>query len=340
MTATATLEQLRAARDHGAAYLSAQQNADGSIGEPAHGMRTLYKPIWAFASTGQTDRAWRLVDWIVANALTDDGDLAGPFQRGRALEAVDVYANAWVAAGAARAGRPDLAIPMVQFMRTLQDEETGGFFARRNRHGRNDRQELLSTAQAGNALLMTGDLDSAMRVGLWLERLAAGQPEPQRALYYASTPSGGVTTEFPTDRAAGYVVRVDQPAQPYFLLGIGPAFLSRLARATGETRWLETARKLLQPALAATDAMYETAQVGKVGWGAALLAGVTGEDRYAALAWRVAEALLRQKMPDGHWDDAGGWRDQATANDVTAEIVVLLDEMWAGLATTGRSSGG
>ena len=74
--------------------------------------------------------------------------------------------------------------------------------------------------------------------------------------------------------------------------------------------------------------------MGKVGWGAALVYQVTGEDRYRDLALRVADALLAQQNPDGSWHNTGGFTHQSETNEVTAEFVVLLDEMVQGLASS------
>ena len=78
--------------------------------------------------------------------------------------------------------------------------------------------------------------------------------------------------------------------------------------------------------------MYETAQVGKVGWGAALIYGVTGEGRYLELAERVGRALLAQQTAEGAWDNTGGYSTDAVRTEVTCEFIVLLDEMIGGLA--------
>jgi len=78
--------------------------------------------------------------------------------------------------------------------------------------------------------------------------------------------------------------------------------------------------------------MYETAQVGKVAWGAASLAGVTGDAAQRGLALRAAGALLAQQNPDGSWDNTGGYTTEGARDEVTAEFVAIMDWVEQGLA--------
>ena len=78
--------------------------------------------------------------------------------------------------------------------------------------------------------------------------------------------------------------------------------------------------------------MYETAQVGKVGWGAALVYQTTGDDQMKRLAEHVGEAMLAQQTESGGWDNTGGYVNEAIRTEVTAEFIVLLDEMIGGLS--------
>ena len=102
--------------------------------------------------------------------------------------------------------------------------------------------------------------------------------------------------------------------------------------ATGDAEWAELGKQFIEITFHTLDEMYETAQVGKVGWGAALLYGVTGDDRYRAHAERVGEAMLAQQTDTGGWDNTGGYLNDAVRIEVTAEFGVLLDEMCGGLA--------
>jgi hypothetical protein len=217
----------------------------------------------------------------------------------------------------------------VRFLSTLQ-HDTGGFRMQRDRL--DAIQDVLNASQAGNALLLDGRVDDARRVGGFLRTVWEGQPHPDNELFFVYKPGTGVRTEFPPERQRLHSIRTDTPRQAYFNAGIAAAFLSRLTMATGDASWADLGKNFLEITFHTLGEMYETAQVGKVGWGAALLYGVTGDERYRAHAERVGEAMIAQQTDTGGWDNTGGYVSDAVRIEVTAEFVVLLDEMLGGLA--------
>jgi hypothetical protein len=331
MVTTSTLTaQLQAARDRGVAYLLEHQRADGAVGEPERdGLGPYYKTIWALAAGGQPEAANRLTTWVRDKVQTDDGDFAGPL-RGTMHDSNYAYPNAWMLIGAQKLGRHDLFARGMRFLAKLQHAQTGGF---RMQCGKDDAiQDVLNASQAGNALLLDGRIDDALRVGTFLRAVWDAQPRPDSELFFVYKPGVGLRTEFPAERQRMHSIRTDTPRQMYFNAGIAAAFLSRLTMATGDASWAELGKQFLEITFHTLDEMYETAQVGKVGWGAALTYGVTGDERYRAHAQRVGEAMIAQQTDTGGWDNTGGYVNDAIRIEVTAEFVVLLDEMIGGLA--------
>ncbi|MGH2601516.1 MAG: GMC oxidoreductase, partial [Dehalococcoidia bacterium] len=326
------VERYTRARDLGADFLESRQQRDGMIGDvAASGLGGFYKAAWALCAAGRTDAAARLAGWIRRHGITPEADFAGEFSRGP-LEHVYPYPNAWLAAGLHRLGAYDLSRPAMRFLATLQDLESGGMATRTGGPAPNVRQEVMSSAMTGIAALATGDQSIADGVARFLRRVLDAQPEPERLLCHVYLPGRGVVTEFAAEDAATYAVYADRPLQAYFQYGIGAAFCVRHFQATGDRAALDDAARFLLPAHNACDAMYETAQVGKVAWGAALLAGCTGDAHHRALAERAAAALLDQQNPDGSWDNTGGYTTEAMRDEVTAEFVTILDEALQGLA--------
>jgi hypothetical protein len=326
------LSRLIEARDAGARYLLGRQREDGLIGEPDWGMAAYYKAVWAFTAAGHTAAASRLLAWVRAhNFDPGTGDFRGEHPRGQALEAVYPYPNAWLAIGAQKLGAFDIARRAADFIVTLQDTATGGFRARPEQGG-DSPQDVLSSAQAGLACLFTGRLGNARFTAHFLRTVMEEQPEPETKLYFVWQ-RDGLRLDFKPDHEKFFVLHAGQPLQPYLQIGIAAAFLSRMAMASGETSNVELARRYLEPAFRATSAMYQTAQAGKAGWGAALVHQLTGEDRYRGLAFRVAEALCAQQNPDGSWHNTGGFTHEAVTEEVTAEFVVLLGDMAGALAS-------
>ncbi len=331
VTQTIDIDRLVEARERGARYLVARQGEDGVIGDPSEGLGSYYKAPWALAASGRTAEGSRLLAWIRRHMLSPEGDLAGDFEREKHLASVHPYPNAWVVCGAQKLGRFDIAKRGMDFISTLQDSESGGFRSRLDRPDGD--QDIMSASQAGMAALYTGRLEVAHGVGRFLQHVWEDQPDPEHALYVRFRPGSGLITEFEPKRARRLVVRADERYQAYFMIGIVPAFLTKLALATGEHAQLDLAGRYLELAFHCTEEMYTTAQVGKVGWGAALLAGASGEERYRSLANRVGDALLTQQTEDGSWNNTGGFTTQAVADEVTAEFVAILDEMVQGLSS-------
>ena len=325
------IDQLVEAKERGARYLVARQAADGVIGDPGEGLGSYYKAPWALAASGRSAEGARLLAWMRRHMLSPEGDLRGDFKREEHLGFVYPYPNAWVVCGAQKLGRFDVAQQAMRFLATLQHEETGGFRSQLEKP--ESAQDVMCASQAGMAALYTGRLEVAHGVARFLQRVWAEQPEPEHALYFAYRPGRGLMTEFPPERARLLVVRADKGRQRYYMIGIAAAFLTKLALATGDDAHLDLAGRYLDLTFRCTDEMYSTAQVGKVGWGAALLFGAAGDERYRSLAARVGEALLDQQNEDGSWHNTGGFTTQTVTDEVTAEFVAILDEMIQGLSS-------
>ena len=331
MTTTAgEIARFAEAKERGAAYLAGRQQDDGVIGDPAKGLGSYYKAPWALAAAGRAAEGASLVAWIRRHMLSPEGDLRGDFERGEGFAHFYPYPNAWVICAAQKLGQFDVARRGIDFLATLQHAGTGGFRSQLDKP--EGVQDIMSTSQAGMAALYTGRLDLAEGVARFLRRVSDEQPDPERALYFIYKPDGGLKTDFPEERARLYAVRAGQPRERFYMIGIAAAFLTKYGLATGESDAFDLAARYLDFALRCSDAMYETAQVGKVGWGAALLAGATGEERYRALAVRAGEALLAQQNDGGSWDNTGGFTTQAVRDEITAEFVAELDEMILGLS--------
>jgi hypothetical protein len=326
---TSLISRLREARDRGADYLIDQQRDDGVIGTPEKdGLGPYYKTLWALTCAGRTAEANRLATWIAHEVLTEEGDFAGDM-RGKFFDRSYAYPNAWMIIGAHKLGRYDISRRGMEFLMLLH-HETGGF--RIERDNEDAVQDILNTCQAGNACLTTGHLADAKSVGRFLRTVYEAQPDPEHVLYFVYKPGQGLRTSYPDERQKIHSIRDDTPRQAYFNMGIAAAFLARLSMTTGDGSWSVLGRDYLALAFNVLDEMYETAQVGKVGWGAALVYQTSGDQKMKMLAERVGEAMLAQQTDTGGWDNTGGYVNDAIRTEVTAEFVVLIDEMLAGLS--------
>lgn len=309
------------AMNKGLRWLLGLQNADGSVC-PEDGVGAYYKIPWAYAAGGRLREASRLLEWIRANVMTPNGDFAGPYPRGPIHETIYPYANSWLVCGAHRLGYFDVSQRGMDFLEMLQSP-SGGFYSQ---PGKPD-QDLMCTCMAGMAALYTGRLDRAVRVAAFLKRVWEAQPEPDRALYFVWREGAGLVTEFRPEEAPAHVLRVDADWQWYFIPGIAAAFLASCYMATGDRDYLALAGSYLDFADRCGEYVFRRAQGGKVGWGAALLYSLTGEERYRRLALRVGEYLVASQQADGSWQNPAAGGARYAVIDVTAEFVVWLSEI-------------
>lgn len=327
---TQLIDRLGTARDSGTAFILSQQQEDGAFNDPdTNGIGPLYKTLWALVATGESEAASRLASWTAANLLTTDGDFAGPM-RGNEFDHNYVYGNAWFVIGAQKLGRYDISGPGIEFIRSMQGPNGGLSMDLGNP---NSQQDVLNSAQGGQAFLACGDVESALRVAGWLAMVYESQPHFEREFFFVVQPGSGLITKIPDgEKQRNYSIRIDTPRARYFNIGIGPAFLSRLTMMTGDIQYAELGRRFIEFSLDTPDEMYQTAQVAKVGWGAALLYSVTGERTMYELAARVGQALIDQQTDTGGWDNTAGYLGDAVRTQITAEFVTILDEMIAAMS--------
>jgi len=159
----------------------------------------------------------------------------------------------------------------------------------------------LRSAVAGLAALEAGD-----------ESLARSAAEVCRAVVLSQPDDvPGVVA------APGLEVRAHAGPQPFGVLGTAVGFLARAFELWGDDADLDAAVELHDLIVALGDDVWDGPEAWRVGWGAALLYGVTGDDAFLATAERVADLLCETQRPDGTWGSA----------EATAEAALVLREM-------------
>ena len=116
------------------------------------------------------------------------------------------------------------------------------FFDQLAEHGRDQatgEQELFPTCQAGMALLLVGQIETARKAGEWLKRLWELQPDVAHQLYHVYSPAKGLVTDYTSDQEALYLTKKDEPWQHHFNGGIAAAFLTQFyMRPAKEIGWI------------------------------------------------------------------------------------------------------
>ena len=140
--------------------------------------------------------------------------------------------------------------------------------------------------------------------------------------------STGLITEVLDGDDFRYVLNRDEARdQSFFHPGIAAGFLARLHMATGEPEWLDLAREYMRFAEGVGEYHFRLLRAGKVGWAASVLYTLTGEDKYRDMAVRVGDNLIERQSAEGYWEWKAEDGTSAPHNDVTAEMVVWLDEI-------------
>lgn len=326
-----TLARYRTAQRKAIAWLLAQVNNDGSIGD-AQRDTCYYRVPWAFCVAGEADAAMRMLTWIRRHMLTVDGELAGSISAGRDwYRSVNTYTETCLAYGAMLLRQYDVAQSAMTFALRSQSLASGGVYMDRQRMDEHGPQLLFLTAQLGMSALLTGHHARARAAGEWLVRLWHAQPELPARLYTVWTDANGLASTVPDgDDRRNYIQESQQTYEYHFNGGIAAACLAYLYLATGEQDWLDTARAYQQFSMQSTPRQFDTKQVCKSSWGSSLLWLITGEQQYLDWTVRMGDWFVAEQVDDGHWFNTPHNVPNPTVNDniqITAEFVVHLDHI-------------
>lgn len=319
----------RRTAEKGTQWILGQLLEDGSFGEAATDLAACYKLPMLLLLTGRMRDAHRVLDRIVADFARNDGDF-GTEEETRTADPVLAqypgYMTGWIALGALRAGRFDVAMPAFEWLRGFHDPETGGATLSGPDGDADDPISTLMTAHLGYAALFFGDHALAHACGKALADMYAAQPEPEKRLMLRMTRDGGFVEPESDDEAALHVVEAGREDQAFFFVGYPIAFLTQLYRATGDEAALEAARRYAGFALRCGPGIEVNHFAHKVAWGLGLLHRATGDARHHALARAITEHLIDEQADDGGWLED----DPLVARlDQSAEVCIWLTELSA-----------
>jgi hypothetical protein len=175
--------------------------------------------------------------------------------------------------------------------------------------GPSGRVELGASALGGWAALEHGDDDTAARAAALCRRVAWDQPDD----------APGVLVGWEDDHPAEPLARAHASGQPYGDIGAAVAFLARSFEEGGDVDDLDAAVELHDLTVALGEGVWAPANA-IVGWGGALLYGITGEDAFLATAERMADLLCETQSPNGAWGD-----DEVLTELCAATLVAMAD---------------
>jgi len=336
----AQLAEILSAASAAAAFLARALDDAGALhdrvgdGNIVVDLAAYYKAPTALLLAGRPADAHRVLDYVKATFATAEGSFETGGSAGKtaneALRMYRPYMDIWLAVGAARLGRPDVAQPVLQWARRFRHPELGGYALEPYRPDGGNGVDVLLTAHMGLAHLYVGELAAARAAADCLLALVDAQLEANGALgarfhLRLDDRSGKPQTDFPAELAPFYVVDSREPSQLYFMVGYPIAVFCKVYLASKDPRYLQAARQLADFCLTCHGSIFSFHYAHKVAWAAACLAGITGEEKYRGLALDIATYLVSiQDVATG-----GFLLDQKAYDslDQTAEISMWLLEV-------------
>lgn len=286
-----------------------------------------YKSPLLFYLSAKPELAHQALTYIKTHFLRDNGDFTtqGNLKSANgALVEYWAYMNGWIAITAQRMGRFDVAYPAYEYLKTFYHPQLGGFTTHQPSETEPNGVDVLTTAHLGLTALYFGDLEKGKTAGNLLQRFLDIQPDLQAGFYLRMDDGGNLLTEFPDEKALFFQVSLTQPDQAYFMIGYPIAFLGKLYLATQNDAYLQTAKGYLDVALGYHEMLIMCYSSHNVAWGAAIIANITHEPKYANFAIKIADYLLTIQQEQGPWLKN---IPVHTSFDQTAEIAICLKEI-------------
>jgi len=293
---------LRAAA-RGADWLEAHLDGSGRLPGKLHDLGSYYKWPLALAGLGRLSLARHVFDLIVSEFLTDEGDFrTGEAKSGDPIYALiaDTYTNTWPVVAARVLQREDVGRAGLACLRDRRVAETGGYLTGYSGQHGDGRQDIVTIAGCGNAMLAWDAVTEATVAGDCLLRILAEQVGPANPFYLYTDADGRLLTERDIPERLSRI-HLDRPDQAYVYLGMSSIFLSRLYLVTGESRFLAGAQGYFAVNEACGDRVYRGTGCCKTGRAAAALYRLTGERRYRLAVERAADQLLAAQAAEGNW---------------------------------------
>ncbi len=325
------LTAYREARRKGTEWLLKHVNDDGSIGDPGEGFH-FYRAPWTFAVTGETEAASAICGWVRKHMLTPEGTIDGPYRPSGYAYA---YTTSAFIIGAHLASQYDLSDGLMPNLLSYQDPRSGGFANDRLEDGsQSDDMDIPFACGPGFACIVTGQLEAAHKVYLFLKNIYEAQTQlPDRFYYTLSRAAQAPITQYPEDQWTRYVViNQDGRRQRWTIGGIAAGFLCRLYLVEPRVEYLELARKYQAFSMSATERQFDWSHVCKSSWGSSLLYQVTGEERYLNWTYKMGDWYVSSQNSEGYWH----WDYYTTLGahiELALEFVMHLDTLIGGLAS-------
>lgn len=259
------------------------QRPDGGYIWDGYAIDAYHKQAYSWSLTGHLEEAHKLLDWIRNNKLQADGQLKD--YNG------DVYKHAWLFQGAQRLGRFDVAVPVMNFLRSCQ-YDCGGFPHFKG----NPVIRAIGTAWSGVSALYAGDIALAKKAADCCLSMQRQQPRADR-YYFQMKLDGTLYTEKDSPEAGFIDTKLTK--QCYWEVGFSMLLMCKLYLITADPTYLESARQFFEFKMRCREDNFAYWGSGKSALAAANYFMITGDERAREAALKFCDFVVDTQRPNG-----------------------------------------
>jgi len=272
---------------------------NGSFPGVAREVDAYYFGPLAFSLGGYVQEPKRVLSYI-ENTFLSNGDVNNPHDTN--LQGAANFRNAWLCAGAHRSSEYRISYSMANQLKHCQSPLTGGVAVYKTTPSDTQITDMGTTAAASMAFLATGQLEAALQAGDFLANiLIHKQPNARHRILLRTDWEGKWFSQFPAAEAKRYEIRIGEPGQVYWFLGIAMAALAQLYATSGKEHYLQAGRTVFEWTKACQPGAFEDLTAAKVGLGTSALYTATDDTEFSTAAIRVGDMLVKTQLPEGVW---------------------------------------
>ena len=291
-----------------------------------------YKSVYSLRVGGEDATAARLMRHLVDRYMRPNGDIYTNEQSRSSGSYGPVfcqlYQNAWLARAAAAMRWYGLGKRIVDFMVSMRDPETGGFYA--HVKPRSEIIDSCATAVGALACLQHQRPELAVPSLDFLIEMFSAQKDPDK-LYTRWTKANGLVTDVSGVAEKDHIycyVDLKEGKQAYWLWAWPMNVMIATYEYTGNKKYLDSAITIWEWLARAHENAFHFTTAGKSGWGSAMLFRITSEKRYLEKCLSQMDFILSAQQPAG-WMLGPGNQDFTkqplrTTYDFTADFTSWL----------------
>lgn len=308
-------------------WMLQQINPDGTINPASKGAIAYYKIPWALVLAGKAKEAESVINWIVRESMTPEGDLKSDKRQKFHLDFY-TYPATWTALAAQLLSLFDISYKLWDYAATFQDPKTGGYCSRKPYDGTGDGlEDANSTAWCSFVGLHLGKVEEARKAAGFLEMIYDIQPDFENFFYYYWYPKKGLITEKPAEEPDERFIRLSTKEDKenfLYIIGAIVTFLSKLYLITKEEKHLKLAQNYYEFIGRCQPLLYKTESCGKLCCASTHLYNATKDKKYLEAAEKFMTCLLEIGEPDGSWIRGGKPTISSTAEFCIWRINLLM----------------